>query len=142
MANARKIIFDGTTIIPTPGAMEIAPENQDGGGDKVGAGCRNASGWTIKFDFVPGATMAGTTNPTLDEIEAKRTQTYNLPDDDANTASAADESCGTGETLIELEQATISIDSADGDGAVVCKCTIKGNPKATWMTALTTSTLS
>lgn len=125
MANARKVVFDSTTFIPTPGSMEITAENQDGGNDKVGAGYRNATAWVLKFEFVPGASITGSTNPSVAATEALRTQTYSLPDTDAHTASMADESA----TLIELTQATLTVDSADGDGAVICKCSIKGNLK-------------
>ena len=72
--------------------MEITAENQDGGNDKVGAGYRNATAWVLKFEFVPGASITGSTNPSVAATEALRTQTYSLPDTDAHTASMADES--------------------------------------------------
>ena len=128
---ARSITWNALVFYPTPGSMKFNFENQDGGGDKVGAACRNAASGKLEFEFVPGAVFGAVTNPTLLALETARTKTYSDVDTDAKTCAALSDSAKglvhNTNVVCNMTKTTLIIDSADGDGAIVCKCTIKGN---------------
>jgi hypothetical protein len=123
MASLREVVFGTTTMYPVPGSIKWAYENVDAGGNGK-PNVRNANPVKIECEVVLGAAGYGATaNPTLSALEALRTKTNALPDTSAKTASAVTDWGSS----ISLTQATIKIDAADGDGAMVAKITIKGN---------------
>jgi hypothetical protein len=123
MASVRAVVFGTTTMYPVPGSIKWAYENVDAGGNGK-PNVRNANPVKLECEVVLGSAGYGAAeNPDLADLEALRTKTNALPDTSAKTASATTDWGAT----VSLTQATIKIDSADGDGAMVAKITIKGN---------------